>query len=180
MAKLKKHELISLLCNSMTDEQWDIISRLRNIPEPPTKAKKENYLNSLFRKKISVSSGKAKARNLQQWVCGKISEFSGLPWGKDEEIASREMGQTGPDVRLSANARRMFPFTVECKSGKQWNLPSAVKQCQANIYPSTEWLVVLDRPHRDVGKRMPPIVVVDGERFFRILKRCGELEGITE
>ena len=167
--KLKKGELIKLLANSITEEQWDLISQLRNQPVPPTQAKKESFLNSLFHKTISRSSAKGKARNLQQWVCKKISELTGLPWGKDEEIASREMGQTGADVRLSQTARIRFPFTVECKSGDQWNLPYAIKQCQANLYPETDWMVVIDRPSNEKEKRIPPIVILDGEAFFRIM-----------
>lgn len=175
--KPKKTELVSFLCNSMTEEQWDLIARLRNIPTPPTKAKRESFLNSLFKKKISVSSAKGKGRDLQQWACRKISGLTGLPWGKDEEIASREGGQNGADVRLSAAARKMFPFTVECKSGDRWNVVYAIKQCQANLYPGTEWLVVLDRPSPRPEKRILPIIMMDGEVFFRMLENIPRREG---
>ena len=171
----KKGDLITFLTNSMTDEQWELISKLRGQPIPPTQGKKESYLNGLFKKTISRTSAKGKGRNLQQWACKKISEFTGLPWGKDEEIASREMGQSGADCRMSRNACRLFPFTLECKSGGQWNLPAAIKQCQANLYPGTTWLVCLDRPHQIKDQRVSPLIVIDGELFFKILQRAGEL-----
>ncbi len=168
MAKLKKEDLVALLVSSMTDEQWNLIALLRGQPVPSTVKKKENFLNGLFHKTISRDHAKSKSRNLQQWACKKISEFSEIPWGKDEEIASREMGQSGPDVRMSPNARKIFPFTLECKSGNQWNLPASIKQCQANLYPDTRWMVVLDRPDPKPDNRIPPVVVVDGELFFEI------------
>ena len=175
--KPKKAILIAYLASSMTEYQWDLIAQLRGQPTPPTPAKKDSFLNSLFHKTISHSSAKGKGRNLQQWVCQKISEFTGLPWGKDEEIASREMGQSGCDVRMSRKVRKLFPFTVECKSGDQWLLPNAIKQCQANLYPDTDWVVVLDRPHATPEKRIPPIICIDGETFFKIITQEGLCQG---
>lgn len=173
--KLKKGDIVTFLANSMTGEQWEIISQLRGQPIPENQKKKESFLNGLFKKTITRASAKSKGRNLQQWACKKISDFTGLSWGKDEDVASREMGQSGADVRMSAHARRLFPFAIECKSGNQWNLPAAIKQCQANLYPDTEWLVILDRPSALKDERILPIVVVDGEVFFQILERAGEL-----
>ena len=54
---------------------------------------------------IKTSSAKAKGRSLQQWVCQKISDLLNIPWGKDELIASREMGQSGVDIRLIGEAQ---------------------------------------------------------------------------
>lgn len=175
--KLKKGDIITFLTNSLTREQWELISQLKGQPIPETQTKKESFLNGLFKKTISRSSAKSKGRNLQQWTCKMISLFTDLSWGKDEEIASREMGQSGADVRMSPNARRLFPFTLECKSGNQWNLPAAIKQCQANLYPDTEWMIVLDRPSQIKDERIPPIVVIDGEVFFQILQ--ADLIGLT-
>jgi hypothetical protein len=180
LKKPKKGGLVKFLANSMTEEQWDLISQLRGQPTPPTQGKKENYLNGLFRKTRSHSTAKGIGRSLQQWLAAKISGFTGVAHGKDEEIESRPMGQSGPDVFLSKRVRKMFPFTAECKSGNQWGLPAAIKQCQANLYPDTHWLVCLDRPHARPEERIPPIVVVDGEVFFKILARTptGDLEDL--
>ena len=52
------------------------------------------------KKPISIASRKAKARKCQQWAAKKISDLIGLPWGSEEQIARREMGQSGVDVRL--------------------------------------------------------------------------------
>ncbi len=173
MPKLKKADLIKFLTNSISEEQWELISKLRGLPTPSTQAEKESFLNSLFRKTITRSHAKRKGRNLQQWVCQKISEFTGLPWGKDEEIASREGGQSGADIRLSFAARSIFPFSVECKSGDQWSIPHAIKQAQANLYPNTNWMVILDRPSQVKENRILPIIVMDGETFFKIITKEG-------
>ncbi len=120
--------------------------------------------------KIKPSSAKAKGRNLQNWVCKKISELLGIPWGKDEEIASREMGQAGVDIRLVGRALRRFPFSVECKWQESWSILSWIKQAQMNQKPGTDWLLVAKK------NRIKPVVILDAERFFEILKEVPRFE----
>lgn len=120
------------------------------------------------KKKILSSSAKSKGRSLQQWVCQKISDLTGLPWGKDEMIASREMGQSGVDVRLIGEAKKKFPFSVECKYQETWSIPSWIKQAKANQIKGTDWLLVVRK------NRMEPIIIMDAERFFELLKERNE------
>lgn len=82
--------------------------------------------------RIKRSSAKAKGRSLQQWACKKISELLDIPWGKDELIASREMGQPGTDVKLVGEAQERFPFSVECKWQESWSVLAWIKQAQEN------------------------------------------------
>ncbi len=119
---------------------------------------------------IKPSSAKAKGRALQQWVCAKISELLKIPWGKDEMIASREMGQPGADVRLVGEARKRFPFSIECKWQESWSVPSWIKQAQANQAEGTDWLLICKK------NRMAPVVIMDAERFFELLKE-GQKDG---
>ena len=63
------------------------------------------------KQRISHASAKARARNLQKWVCKVISKILRIPWGKDELIRSREMGQPGVDVPLLGRAFKLCPFT---------------------------------------------------------------------
>jgi hypothetical protein len=122
-----------------------------------------------MKRKISVSSAKAKGRNLQQWTCKKISELLNIPWGKDELIASREMGQPGTDVRLVGEAQERFPFSVECKWQESWSVLAWIKQAQENQKAGTDWLLVLKK------NRVKPVVVMDGERFFELLRRTQDV-----
>ncbi len=116
-----------------------------------------------MKKRISTSSAKAKGRELQKWTAQKISELLGLPWGKDELIASREGAQSGTDVRLVGEAKMLFPWSVECKHQETWSLPAWIQQAKDNQEPGTDWLLVARK------NRMKPIVVMDAERFFALL-----------
>jgi hypothetical protein len=85
-------------------------------------------------------------------------------------IASREMGQRGIDIRLIGEALQKFPFSVECKSEKTWNLQTAIKQAVANRIEGTNWLLFLERKSRIIEDRSPIVVVLEAEVFFNLIK----------
>lgn len=114
--------------------------------------------------KISIASAKAKGRRLQQFICTKISDLLNIPWGKDELIASREMGQSGTDIRLIGTAKKRFPYSVECKWQETWSIHSFIEQAKANQIQGTDWLLFCKRNSRDA------IVILDVHTFFSILK----------
>lgn len=116
------------------------------------------------KRKISVSAGKAKGRRLQQWAAKWISAITNIPWGKDELIASREMGQSGVDVRLIGEARKLFPFSVECKNQEKWAIHQWIEQAKQNLLPDTAWMLIAKRNHMD------PVVIMDAEIFMGIWK----------
>ena len=120
------------------------------------------------KKRINTSSAKAKGRSLQQWVCQKISDLLGLPWGKDEMIASREMGQSGVDIRLIGEAKKQFPYSVECKYQESWSIPAWIHQAKTNQEKNMNWLLVIRK------NRFDPIVVMDANHFFDLLLRLKE------
>jgi hypothetical protein len=111
---------------------------------------------------ISISSRKAKGRRLQQYIANKISEITGIPWGQDELISSREMGQGGTDVRLIGKARELFPFSVECKSQEKWSIHAWIKQAKDNIIEGTDWILFSKR------NREKPTVTLDADVLFEI------------
>ncbi len=115
-------------------------------------------------KKIKISSGKAKARELQKWVCNEISKLTGISWGKDLDIESREMGQSGVDVKLRGEAQKSFPFSVECKRQESWNVHSWIKQAKDNQKEGTDWIIFARRSHED------SVVIMDAEAFFKCIK----------
>lgn len=115
--------------------------------------------------RLTHNSRKEKAKRPQKWAAQHISELTELPMGKDEPIESREMGTTGPDVRLDSQARLLFPFTCECKCTEKFNLQAAIKQAKANAYSSTDWIVIHMRNDEK------PTITMDGEAFFRLLHR---------
>lgn len=114
---------------------------------------------------MKISSRKAKARQLQQWAAKKISRLIKLEYGVDQPIASREMGQSGTDVRLLPEALERFPWSVECKRQENMSVPSWIKQAQSNLLPHTDWLLICKR------NREKPIIILDADVFFEVLKR---------
>jgi len=110
---------------------------------------------------MKTSSAKAKGRRLQQWVTEKVSEITGIKSGKDELIQSREMGQSGTDVKLIGKARKMFPFSVECKNQENWSIPAYVKQAKENTLTGTDWLLFIKKNRHDT------LVVMDAKQFFK-------------
>lgn len=122
------------------------------------------------KKRIKVSSAKAKGRSLQQWVCGKISKLTGIDTGKDCPIESRPMGQTGCDVRMEQSVLKQFPFSVECKAQESWSVPAWIEQAKKNLLRNTSWLLFIRR------SRMNPhaVVLLDADVFFQIISLIPE------
>jgi hypothetical protein len=117
------------------------------------------------KKPISIASRKAKTRELQKLVAQKISDITGIPCGKDELIESREMGQAGIDIKLIGEAKKKFPYAIECKRQEKFNLHEAVKQAKANKEEDMDWLVISRRSNEDA------IVSMDIDVFFRLVKQ---------
>lgn len=121
-----------------------------------------------MKRRITVRSAKNKGKSLQNKVCEKISELTGIPWGSEDEmlIQSRQMGQKGCDVILRGKALERFPYSIECKSAQKINLWAAIDQAKANQKKDTDWLVVLKR--KEIKS---PVVCLDINVFFNILKK---------
>lgn len=120
------------------------------------------------KKKITPQSAKGKGRRLQQWVCKKISELTGYEWGSsgtDCPIESRPMGQSGADVRMESQVRKLFPFSVECKYQETWHIPAWIRQAKENKNKNDDWLLVVRKNRHD------PIIIMDAKRFFEILNK---------
>ena len=163
-SKLKKGDLIDSLIDIIDDRHWDIISQLvgRSLDRSP-KAKR-NFLSKTFKKTIGISSRKGKARTLQKWVCEQISELTGIPWGKDEEIESRPMGSSGPDIIMSKRVRGLFSYSIECKNQETWKIENYIKQAKSNCYPDTDWLLVVSKNDHE------ELVIMNALSFFKYLK----------
>lgn len=130
--------------------------------------RKIRKIESIKKKRITVSSAKAKGRNLQNWAAKKISEITGIPYGREDHalIEPRQMGQSGVDVILRGEALKAFPFSIECKSTESWALPATIRQVKANQAKNTDWLIILKK--KEFQK---PIVVIDAEAFFLLYKK---------
>ena len=115
-------------------------------------------------KRIAISSAKGKGRSLQQKICRDISEVIHIPYDQQDDeclIHSREMGQAGVDVILRGEAKRLFPFSVECKSAEQLGLLVIRNQAETNKADGTDWMIVYKCKALN-----GPVVIMDWNRFI--------------
>ena len=107
---------------------------------------------------MKPSSAKAKGRGFQQWVRDMLLEqYSQL---EPDDVRSTSMGCGGEDIQLSPAARRLFPFSVECKAQEKLNVYEAYAQACANS-GDHEPILFMKKNHKK------PLVVVDAEWFIR-------------
>jgi len=118
----------------------------------------------------TVQSRKAKGRRLQQYIANKLSELTGIKWGSEELIRSREGGQSGTDVVLIGKALEILPISIECKNQEKFNIPAWIKQSKKNQTDGTDWVLICKRNHED------PVVVISDEYYFRLLKNTIKTE----
>lgn len=112
---------------------------------------------------IKPSSAKAKGRRLQQLVRDKILAL--FPALTDQDVRSTGMGQSGEDIQMASQARRLFPYSVECKAQKNIAIYKFVDQCDANCPTNAEPLIVIK------ADRRKPLAVLDLDHFFTLIAR---------
>jgi len=76
-------------------------------------------------------SAKNKGKRLQNKVRDLILEKFNSKLEPDD-VRSITMGDSGEDILLSPAARRVFPFSVECKSQEHLSIWGALKQAEDN------------------------------------------------
>ena len=75
-------------------------------------------------------SAKNKGKRLQNNVRDLILEKFNIL--EEDDVRSITMGDSGEDILLSPAARRLFPFSVECKNQESLNIWSAIEQAENN------------------------------------------------
>ena len=87
-------------------------------------------------------SAKNKGKRLQNKVRDLILEkFNSL---EPDDVRSITMGDSGEDILLSPAARRLFPYSVECKNQEKINIWSSLEQAEENSGKHTP-LVIFKR-----------------------------------
>ena len=88
---------------------------------------------------MKTRSAKNKGKRLQNDVRDLILEtFKEL---EPDDVRSTTMGDSGEDVLLSPAARKLFPFSVECKNQEKLNIWSSLEQAETNAGPHIPLLV---------------------------------------
>ena len=79
---------------------------------------------------MKTRSAKNKGKRLQNDVRDLILEtFTEL---EPDDVRSTTMGDSGEDVLLSPAARKLFPFSVECKNQERLNIWESLEQAETN------------------------------------------------
>jgi len=79
---------------------------------------------------MKTRSAKNKGKRLQNDVRDLILEtFKEL---EPDDVRSTSMGASGEDLLLSPAARKLFPFSVECKNQERLNIWDSLEQAEDN------------------------------------------------
>lgn len=92
------------------------------------------------------------------------SILESFPSLEPDDVRSTSMGAGGEDVQLSPAARRLFPYSVECKNLAKIAVFNYYEQSQTNC-GSYEPLVVIKQ------NRSKPLAVVDLDHFMELVRR---------
>lgn len=107
-------------------------------------------------------SAKAKGRKLQTEVKQLI--LDAFPLLEEDDVKSAIMGESGEDIKLSPAARKLFPYSVECKNTEKLNIWSALEQAEVNTKNGLHPAVFFRR------NRSKTYVVIDAEHFLNLVK----------
>ena len=109
---------------------------------------------------MNTATRKAKGKRLQKYVCNLILKF--FPILSDKDVISIRMGRPGEDVQLSDKAKKIFPYSIECKNQERMKyLWEAYEQAISNS-KNLEPLVIIKI------KKKKPLVVIDAEYFIKL------------
>tara|TARA_Y100001973_G_C5153654_1_gene309513 strand:- start:735 stop:1079 length:345 start_codon:yes stop_codon:yes gene_type:complete len=102
--------------------------------------------------KNNIKSSKAKGRRLQNWVRDKLREY--FPSLEDDDIKSQTMGMTGEDIVLSPAAKKLIPYSFECKNQERLQVWKALQQAEDNSEDRTP-VLVMKRNHSNTYAIIP-------------------------
>ena len=84
-------------------------------------------------------SAKNKGKRLQNKVRDLLLEvFNDL---EPDDIRSAIMGESGEDIKLSPAARKLIPYSFECKNQEKLNIWSSLEQAETNSGKHTPLLI---------------------------------------
>ena len=109
---------------------------------------------------MKTRSAKAKGRRLQNKIRDLLlEEFKEL---EPDDIRTAIMGETGEDIKLSPAARKLIPYSFECKNQEKINIWSALEQAEENSgdYPP---VLIFKR------NRSKTYVTIELEEFIKLI-----------
>ena len=110
---------------------------------------------------MKTRSGKAKGRRLQNKIRDLLLEhFSDKLEPDDVKVAI--MGESGEDIKLSPAARKLIPYSFECKNQEKLSIWSLLEQAAENSgdYPP---VLIFKR------NRSKTYVTIELEEFIKLI-----------
>ena len=105
-------------------------------------------------------SRKNKGKRLQNKVRDILLEaFQDL---EQDDIRSAIMGESGEDIKLSPAARKLIPYSIECKNQEKLNIWEALSQAEENSGVSTPVLIFK-------RNRSKTYVTIELEEFIKLI-----------
>jgi hypothetical protein len=110
---------------------------------------------------MNVRSNKAKGRKLQNTVRDLLR--NSFPSLEEDDIKSQTMGMTGEDIVLSPAARKLIPYSFECKNVERLQFWAAVEQAESNSDGRFPAIVVKKN-------RREPYIAIPLDSFIELIK----------
>ena len=111
----------------------------------------------------SPKSSKAKGRKLQNMVRDALRDA--FPSLEEDDIKSQTMGMTGEDIVLSPAARKLIPYSFECKNVERLQFWSSVEQCEVNCKKELTPVLIVKKNRKD------PYACIPIETFITIIRK---------
>ena len=110
---------------------------------------------------MKPSSAKAKGRSFQQALMRLL--LAKFPQLEPDDITSRSMGAGGEDLLLSPAARKLIPYSFECKSLARFVGHSYIEQAVPNTPTGSTPVAVVKANHKK------PVVIMYLDDFIETL-----------
>ena len=105
---------------------------------------------------------KAKGRKLQNLVRDELRVA--FPSIEEDDVKSQTMGMPGVDIVLSPAARKLIPYSFECKNVERLSFWATVEQCEANCKENISPAIVVKKNRKD------PMVAIPLDVFLGLIK----------
>ena len=120
----------------------------------------------------SPKSSKAKGRKLQNMIRDALR--SAFPILEEDDIKSQTMGMTGEDIVLSPAARKLIPYSFECKNVERLQFWASVEQCETNCKEELSPILVVKK------NRKNPYACIPIDVFIGLIKELNERQGMEK
>ena len=111
---------------------------------------------------MKTRSAKNKGKRLQNSVRDILLETFKEDLEPDD-VKSAVMGDSGEDIQLSPAARKVIPYSIECKNQEKLNIWSALEQAEDNSKESTPVLIFK-------RNRSKTYAVIEFKEFVELIK----------